>query len=237
MIKPKLSQAMLVLVVPILLFAEALPAQSVTVEYYLKYGFNPKADLSGVPIGMRESFSASSAKMVFLYRLQTQANASTYQYTGITANSDTTGAHTGYAPLNIFWRGGEKILLQPALGGAAADPCVELDRLGATDWEITGEAGPMICGESTFEARSRATGDTVVYFAPNVPISEGPDGLSGLPGLILRVEYFNRHLQASTIQRSKANAPVVNEPRPCTEEMKFRQLNTWLLRRKGYSTP
>ncbi len=63
------------------------------------------------------------------------------------------------------------------------------EELPAHDWKITGNKAQhegMLVMEATTEINDSTTASA--WFAPQIPVSIGPEGWSGLPGLIVRVE-------------------------------------------------
>jgi len=62
------------------------------------------------------------------------------------------------------------------------------DEAASLSWKITGAADSILsyaCQKATVHFRGR---DYTAWFAPDVPVSEGPWKFMGLPGLILKVE-------------------------------------------------
>lgn len=61
--------------------------------------------------------------------------------------------------------------------------------IGKTDWKLTGKQ-KTILGYPSQEARMKKdTTEIVAWFTPAIPVSTGPMGMTGLPGLILEVNY------------------------------------------------
>lgn len=81
-------------------------------------------------------------------------------------------------------------------------------------WKFTGRQKKILdqpCMEAVF---SKETGDTItVWYTPGIPVSAGPAGLSGLPGLILEAHIGSHlHLAAIRIEDDKAGGQKIKEP-------------------------
>lgn len=82
-------------------------------------------------------------------------------------------------------------------------------------WKVTGNQKEII-GYSCLEAELvGASKKTVAWFAPTLPIQTGPDGFSGLPGLILAldVEDGKMTLTASKIDFKPINSKELSKPK------------------------
>lgn len=78
---------------------------------------------------------------------------------------------------------------------------VSMDSL-ATDqpWKIDHTATKIILGFSCQKATTTIDGkETTAWFAPEIPISDGPLSLHGLPGLILQVENKSAAITATSV--------------------------------------
>ena len=82
-----------------------------------------------------------------------------------------------------------------------------VDKLESTKWKITGEQKKILdftCQKAEMADTSKHTS---VWFTSQIPVSIGPNGLSGLPGMILGVEVDNgqRLLVATKIESLPEN--------------------------------
>ena len=58
-----------------------------------------------------------------------------------------------------------------------------------TDWKLTGKQ-KTILGYPSQEAKMKQdTTEIVAWFTPAIPVSSGPMGMNGLPGMILEMNY------------------------------------------------
>lgn len=84
----------------------------------------------------------------------------------------------------------------------------------ARNWKTTGRQ-KKILNYPCMEAVSTADKDTVTaWFTSSIPVSAGPDGLAGLPGMILEVSKGKHHtIQAVAVDEGKVDAAAIKEPR------------------------
>ena len=82
-------------------------------------------------------------------------------------------------------------------------------------WKITGNQKEVL-GYSCLEAELvGASKKTVAWFAPTLPIQTGPDGYSGLPGLILSIDIEDGKmtLTASKIEFKPIDSKELAKPK------------------------
>ena len=82
-------------------------------------------------------------------------------------------------------------------------------------WKITGNQKEIL-GYNCLEAElAGAEKKTVAWFAPEIPIQTGPDGFTGLPGLILsvNVDNGNRILTAGKIDFKEIDPKEISKPK------------------------
>ena len=65
------------------------------------------------------------------------------------------------------------------------------DKIKKTSWKITGEQIKILDYVCQKAVPSDTSKHLVAWFTPQLPISFGPDNLSGLPGIILGLDYDN----------------------------------------------
>lgn len=88
------------------------------------------------------------------------------------------------------------------------------DKLEQHPWKLTGEQrkiGEYVCQKATAEIDSQ---QVVAWFSPQIPVSAGPDGYGGLPGLILELDIDNgqRRAVASSIELMPLEADAIERP-------------------------
>lgn len=88
------------------------------------------------------------------------------------------------------------------------------DKLKKQAWKLTGEQkriGEYVCQKATTEIDSQLV---VAWFTPQIPVSTGPDGYGGLPGLILELDINNgeRKAVASSIELMPLEAGAIERP-------------------------
>jgi len=91
-------------------------------------------------------------------------------------------------------------------------------------WKISTET-EQIAGYRSQKATTRYGGrDWIVWFTPEIPISEGPWKLRGLPGLILKAETADGEflLTATSVSRS-TNRPIVKDEKNIYRNMPKRE--------------
>lgn len=88
------------------------------------------------------------------------------------------------------------------------------DTLKKHAWKLTGEQrkiGEYVCLKASTEADSQ---QVVAWFTPQIPVSAGPDGYGGLPGLILELDINNgqRRAVASSVELMPLEAGALERP-------------------------
>ncbi|HEX4888110.1 MAG TPA: GLPGLI family protein [Luteibaculaceae bacterium] len=86
--------------------------------------------------------------------------------------------------------------------------------LASADWKITTNQ-KMILGYPCQEAIKQDSAKSVhVWFTPAIPVSTGPAGFEGLPGLVLAVEAMDGDykIEAATIETGKADQSLMIKP-------------------------
>ncbi len=93
-----------------------------------------------------------------------------------------------------------------------ANEQVEESLFTIKDWTIDNTSKRIICGYETTKAVHK-DGKKVAWFTTKIPISEGPEQYSGLPGIILMLEslHVGNVLTAKTISQ-KANSTMIELP-------------------------
>jgi len=89
------------------------------------------------------------------------------------------------------------------------------DTLKQSDWKITGEE-KTLAGFVCQKAQLITDKDTIiVWFTPQVAISTGPNGLGGLPGLIINVSmnHGNYTIHASSIIKREIGKKEIKAPK------------------------
>ncbi|MFT6850609.1 MAG: GLPGLI family protein [Sphingobacteriales bacterium] len=82
-------------------------------------------------------------------------------------------------------------------------------------WKLTGKMEAILgypCQEAT--TMMNDTVPVVAWFCPSIPVSSGPEGYNGLPGMILKLDYNNSELiaEAITLEDIKINADDLEQP-------------------------
>jgi len=68
-----------------------------------------------------------------------------------------------------------------------------------SDWEIQPEHQETILGYNTIKANLKSDPTIQAWFCPSIPIPEGPERYSGLPGLILKIKGNHKQWEAIKI--------------------------------------
>ena len=81
-------------------------------------------------------------------------------------------------------------------------------------WKITGEqkkVGAYLCQKATYQDTSTSV---VAWFTPMIPVSIGPDKYSGLPGVILHMDFDDglRQITATNIDLKDLSEDVIVKP-------------------------
>lgn len=81
-------------------------------------------------------------------------------------------------------------------------------------------------GVATVEKTRKKTGNTVAWFAPDLPVSSGPGEYHGLPGMILRLDKNGDTLVATRLELAPVNNSVFKKPtgRRKVNEATFRRI-------------
>lgn len=75
------------------------------------------------------------------------------------------------------------------------------DSISNIKWKISAGEQKMIAGYTCMKAYYKdSTYNLVAFFTPQIPVSQGPDIYSGLPGLILEVQSADTHIIATEIK-------------------------------------
>ena len=83
-------------------------------------------------------------------------------------------------------------------------------------WKLTGKMEMILdfpCQEAT--TMMNDTVPVVAWFCPSIPVSSGPEGYNGLPGMILKLDYNNSELiaEAVTLEDMKIDADDLAQPK------------------------
>ncbi len=89
-----------------------------------------------------------------------------------------------------------------------------VDRIDTKKWKFTGEQKKVldyICQKAVHVDTNQTT---IVWFTPQIPVNIGPNGLNGLPGLILAVEMDNgdRTIVATSVELKSIDATALVKP-------------------------
>ena len=83
-----------------------------------------------------------------------------------------------------------------------------------TQWKITGKQKPIL-GHPCMQAVASDSTGMIVWFAPSIPVSTGPDGIKGLPGLVLEVQHAEENyvitaieIQSDTVDETQITRPT-----------------------------
>ena len=84
-----------------------------------------------------------------------------------------------------------------------------------TKWKLTAESEKILgyhCQKATFQDSVRTT---EVWFTPEIPISAGPQGISGLPGMVLKVVIDDGQtvLEAINVDLKKLDKGAIKAPK------------------------
>lgn len=106
--------------------------------------------------------------------------------------------------------GGKKVELQEFFG----KKFLVKDDLKDYKWKLTGEQKKVldyVCSKATYQDTSQTV---VVWFAPQIPVSSGPNNLGKLPGMILEVDVNdgNRIYVATKVDFKKLDKNVLVAP-------------------------
>jgi GLPGLI family protein len=86
--------------------------------------------------------------------------------------------------------------------------------LGTSDWKLTGNSGTILgynCQEATKEDKEKKIS---AWFTTSIPVSSGPAGYAGLPGLVLKVDIDNgkRTITATSIDQNFNSTELLKKP-------------------------
>ena len=92
------------------------------------------------------------------------------------------------------------------------------DTLNQATWKITGEmkeVSGMNCMKAEFIPTENDTDKIVVWFTPEIPVSSGPAGYGGLPGLIVHLDKNDGHvvISISNIVMREIEKKEIEEPK------------------------
>lgn len=73
-------------------------------------------------------------------------------------------------------------------------------RYATPQWEINRQETAAIDGHKCIKARLKNDDSTVAWYCPDIPCQMGPDGLGGLPGLIMRLETTSATFQIKELK-------------------------------------
>lgn len=104
---------------------------------------------------------------------------------------------------------------------------VSLDKLEANkNWEISEKDTMSICGYLCHKGVQEGNKSVEVWFAPDLPVLDGPMEYFGLPGFILRVRHKGMSLTATTVAFPESLPPVQLPVREkYVTPVEFKQLN------------
>jgi GLPGLI family protein len=88
------------------------------------------------------------------------------------------------------------------------------DNIDAKKWKMTGEQKKVLDYNCQKAILIDSIQKTVVWFTPQIPVGIGPNGLTGVPGLILAVEMDNgdRTIVATSVQLKSIDASSLDKP-------------------------
>lgn len=111
-----------------------------------------------------------------------------------------------------------------------------------SNWQLSNEKkkiGEYNCLKATYIKTTKIKGieETVsteytVWYAPELSFSFGPFNLSGLPGLILAIEYDNNYFVASNIKTHNEKLKI---SRPKSKEMSFDEYYEYIQKKTGWN--
>lgn len=82
------------------------------------------------------------------------------------------------------------------------------------DWKITGEQKTILDIPCVSATATRGENTVVVYFAPTIPVSAGPNSFVGLPGMVLYANLNDGEYTVTAIQinEDKVDESIITKP-------------------------
>lgn len=105
------------------------------------------------------------------------------------------------------------------------DSFIYQDTLNAQDWQIIDSTKTILdyqCQKAVCDFRGR---EWTAWFSPEIPVSNGPWKLGGLPGLILEVYDADKHYYFSIVGIESVEQEPIIFSRGSTAKIKFRKIN------------
>lgn len=94
--------------------------------------------------------------------------------------------------------------------GISLQDFIYVDEMGTQEWSIKKDTSRMIIGYRCQKAECNFRGrNYVAWFAPDIPINDGPWKFTGLPGLIMEIYDKGKQYQFSITGIEKSNEPIV----------------------------
>ena len=90
-----------------------------------------------------------------------------------------------------------------------SDEKIEEKLLTHSDWQIDNSSQQTICGFPTIKAIHKKE-NIIAWFSLKIPISDGPENYSGLPGMILQMEFLDqgKTIKAKEIKQKQSNTSI-----------------------------
>ncbi len=89
-----------------------------------------------------------------------------------------------------------------------------VDKLDTKKWKFTGEQKKVLNYMCQKAMHTDSSQTTIAWFTTQIPVGVGPNGLNGLPGLVLAVELDNgdRTIVATSVELKEVDAATIVKP-------------------------
>ena len=83
-----------------------------------------------------------------------------------------------------------------------------MDTMKVFGWNLLNEDAEI----NGYKCKKAVTGDTIVWYSPDVPVNNGPGIFWGLPGLIIKIQYLNTTITATKINWLEDVNLIIEKP-------------------------
>ena len=227
----------IVLFLSVTIFAQSFQGKA-TYKTHQKFDFKMKKEKSGVNSDLQKQLKAQLMKQFQkTYTLNFDKSTSTYKQNEELSSPQ---ASTNGMQIKIMGNGGGKDVLYKNINEKRIVDKTEIsgkrflikDNLEKYDWEMTSETkniGNYTCYKATKkreetrssfsmtdgekeETKKTVTIETVAWYTPQIPVSNGPGMFWGLPGLILEIQDGKKTIVCTEIVINPSEKINIKEP-------------------------